>query len=177
MQYIRDGKISTDGWLHADASSPLPAAGDVIVPLARWRAERGQLLSRPGRVGVRLASSEGPESVRDDLQHLALIALEFPSFRDGRAYSYARILREQYGFKGELRAVGNVLYDQFMFMHRCGFDAYEVQKDHDAERFARALTEFTVRYQPGEKTPSAIELRHELRHAPKQQPRSAGARS
>ena len=173
MQYIKDGKISTDGWLHADASSPLPAAGDVIVPLARWLAEREQLLSRSGRIGVRLASSEGPEPVREDLQHIALIALEFPSFRDGRAYSYARILREQYGFRGELRAVGNVLYDQFMFMHRCGINAYEVQKDGDAERFARALTEFTVRYQPGEETPSAIELRH----APGHPPRSAGARS
>ena len=162
MQYVKNSKIRPDEWLHADTDGPLPAAGDLIVPLARWRAEKDQLLARKTRLGVRLASSESPEIIRDDLGRFDLIALEFPVFRDGRAYSYARLLREQYGFKGELRAVGNVLYDQFSFMHRCGFDAYEVQKDIDAQRFSRALSEFTVRYQPDpDGSPSAIELRHQ----------------
>lgn len=162
MRYIKHGKIALDEWLHAGADGPLPVSGKLIVPLARWRMEREQLLARKLPLGVRLASSEAPEQIRDDLGLFEVIALEFPIFRDGRAYSYARLLREQYGFKGELRAVGNVLYDQFAFMHRCGFDAFEVQKDKDAARFAKALSEFTVRFQPDAGgAPSAIALRHQ----------------
>jgi len=166
MRYIKHGKIATDEWLHVGADGVLPASGALIVPLARWRAEREQLLARKAPLGVKLASNESPEHIRDDLHHFDLIALEFPGFKDGRAYSYARLLREQYGFRGELRAVGNVLYDQFLFMHRCGFDAYEVQKDNDAGRFAKALSEFTVHFQPDANgPPSAIELRRQpLRH-------------
>ena len=173
MQYIKNGKISADTWVHAGADDELPATGGVIVPLARWAAARDMLLARKAPLGVRLASSESPEKIRADLGRFDLVALEFPIFRDGRAYSYARLLREQYGYKGELRAVGNVLYDQFLFMHRCGFDAYEVQKDADAERFARALSEFTVRYQPdADGSPSAIQLRHQ----PQRNVKNAGSR-
>jgi uncharacterized protein (DUF934 family) len=173
MQYIKNGKISTDEWLHIGADDELPAQGNLIVPLARWKAAREELLARKNRIGLRLASSEAPDLIRGDLGRFALIALEFPIFRDGRAYSYARLLREQYGFAGELRAVGNVLYDQLSFMRRCGFDAYEVQKDADAQRFAKALSEFTVRYQPDpDGAPSILELRHQ----PHRNARSAGGR-
>jgi len=173
MQYIKNAKISADEWVHVTAEGDLPASGKVIVPLARWQSARAELLARKAPLGVRLASSESPEIIRADLGRFDLIALEFPIFRDGRAYSYARLLREQYGFKGELRAVGNVLYDQFSFMHRCGFDAYEVYKDADAERFARALLEFTVRYQPdADGSPSAIQLRHQ----PQRNVKNAGSR-
>ncbi|MEQ1887665.1 MAG: DUF934 domain-containing protein [Alphaproteobacteria bacterium] len=173
MQYIKNGKASADEWLHVGMEGELPEKGKLIATLARWQASRDQLLARKAPLGLRLASSESPELIRDDLGRLDLIALEFPIFRDGRAYSYARLLREQYGFQGELRAVGNVLYDQFSFMHRCGFDAYEVQKDVDAQRFARALSEFTVRYQPDpDGSPSAIQLRHQ----PHRNVKSAGNR-
>ncbi|MDO9460181.1 MAG: DUF934 domain-containing protein [Alphaproteobacteria bacterium] len=173
MQYIKNSKISTDEWVHVGPEGELPAQGNLIVPLARWQASRDELLARKAPIGLQLASSEPPELIRDDLGRFDLIALEFPMFKDGRAYSYARLLREQYGFKGELRAVGNVLYDQFSFMHRCGFDAYEVQKDADAQRFATALSEFTVRYQPDpDGSPSAIELRHQ----PHRNVKSAGSR-
>ena len=162
MQYSKHGRISTDEWVHAGADGELPAQGNLIVPLARWVASRDEIMARKNPAGLRLAPSEAPELIRDDLVRFALIALEFPVFRDGRPYSHARLLREQYGFRGELRAVGNVLYDQFSFMHRCGFDAYEVQKDADAQRFARALQEFTVRYQADpDGAPSIIELRHQ----------------
>lgn len=173
MQYIKNSKISNDEWLHVGAEGDLPAQGNVIVPLARWVASRDELLARNAPLGLRLASNEAPEQIREDLGRFALIALEFPVFKDGRAYSYARLLREQYGFRGELRAVGNVLYDQFLFMRRCGFDAFEVEKDSDAQRFARALAEFTVRFQPdADGSPSAIELRHQSRRNAK----TAGAR-
>ncbi len=173
MQYIKQGRISTDEWVHIGADDDLPAQGNLIAPLARWNSSRDALLARENPLGLRLSSNEAPDLVRADLGRFALIALEFPIFRDGRAYSYARLLRGQYGFAGELRAVGNVLYDQFSFMHRCGFDAYEVQKDADAQRFAKALSEFTVRYQPDpDGSPSILQLRHQ----PHRNARSAGGR-
>ncbi len=82
------------------------------------------------------------------LDWLALVALVFPTFRDGRAYSQARILRERYRFRGELRATGQVLRDQLMFLQRAGFDAFEVSKAHDAAHFAEAVVRYSVFYQP-----------------------------
>ncbi len=105
-------------------------------------------MKRNGRLGVRLAADQPPQLIAGDLDRLDLVALEFPTFRDGRAYSYARLLRERYGFKKELRAVGNVLRDQFRFMHRCGFDAYAVADEKQAAAWARALSEISVVYQP-----------------------------
>ena len=94
------------------------------------------------------------------LDRLALVALVFPSFRDGRAYSQARLLRERYGFRGELRATGDVLRDQFLFLVRAGFDAFEVKKDADAAAFAEAVGRYSVFYQPtGDGRPSALRQR------------------
>ena len=161
MMLLKDRKIVTDDWAHVAAEGELPSAGPIIVPLERWRAERAELIARGTPLGLRLASDQPPSEVSDDLGHFDLIALEFPVYRDGRAYSYARLLRERFDFKGELRAVGNVLFDQLLFMHRSGFDAFEVEKDKDAERFEKALSEFTVRYQPAwDKEPTVMQLRH-----------------
>src|SRR3546814_6954056 len=89
-----------------------------------------RLRGHNGRLGLRLKSDQSPAGIAEDLGHFQLVALEFPRFGDGRAYSYARLLRERSGFKGELRAVGNVLRDQFLFMLRCGFDAFEVANEN-----------------------------------------------
>jgi uncharacterized protein (DUF934 family) len=106
MPLIKDGKLVDDPWVALADDAPLPPADPVIVTLDRWRAERGEL-GQPGRaLGIRLRSDESPAEIAEDLQHFALIALEFPVFRDGRAYSYARLLRERYGYAAELRAVG-----------------------------------------------------------------------
>ena len=112
-------------------------------------------------MGVKLKSDQPPELVAEDLQSLALIALEFPVFRDGRAYSYARLLREQYRFTGEIRAVGDVLLEQLHFMERTGFDAFELNSDDPLGELQIAAGDFDVWYQPaadGRKT--AIQLRH-----------------
>ncbi len=94
------------------------------------------------------------------LDWLALVALVFPTFRDGRAYSQARLLRERHGFRGELRATGQVLRDQLMFLQRAGFDAFEVSKDKDAAHFAEAVDRYSVFYQPtGDGRMSALEAR------------------
>ena len=83
----------------------------------------------------------------DDLEHFSVIALDFPAFGDGRSYSHASLLRQRYGYKGDLRAVGDVLQDQLFFMQRCGFDSYAIREDKDIEEALKSLNDFTVRYQ------------------------------
>ncbi len=126
-----------------------------MVSLARFQKERDALLARNTPIGVRLQASENPEMLGEDVNRLSLIALEFPKFRDGRAFSWARMLRTRLGFTGEIRAVGDFLYDQINYQHRVGFDAWEVPDDFTIEQFHRALTEMTNVYQPradGKKT-------------------------
>jgi len=127
----------------------------VIVSMPRFQKDREALLARNTPIGVRLQSSENPELLGDDVNRLSLVVLEFPKFRDGRAFSWARLLRTRLGFKGEIRAVGDFLYDQVNYQHRVGFDAWEVPDDFTLEMFNRALTEMTNVYQPstdGKKT-------------------------
>jgi uncharacterized protein (DUF934 family) len=147
MPLIKGGALSDDDWVSVGDDEPLPADRPVIVPLKRWQAERDALGGRNAAMGVRLESADKAEAIAADLGRLALVAIAFPTFRDGRGFSTARLLRERYGFKGELRAVGNVFRDQFLFMHRCGFDAYEVADAREAEAFAAALASFSVVYQ------------------------------
>jgi uncharacterized protein (DUF934 family) len=125
---------------------PLPR-GDVILSLTRFQAEGDRLLSEGRSVGVRLKSDEEVEALAYDLPRIAVVALEFPKFRDGRAYSNARILRERYGFKGEVRAVGDVLREQAMFMLRCGFDAFEPADGSGAQQWQAATQRFRHVYQ------------------------------
>lgn len=144
---IKGRQIVTDHWRHLADDEPLPE-GPVSVSLARWQAEREALLSRFDRVGLRLKNDDDLKEIVGDLSHFALIALEFPVFKDGRAFSQARLLRERYGYRGELRAIGDVLRDQLFFMQRVGIDAYELRADRDLEDALEAFAEFTVTYQP-----------------------------
>ncbi len=161
MPLLKDGRIVDDAWIAVGDADPIPADKPVIVGLDRWTRERAGLLGRNAPLGIRLKSSEPPEQIAADLARFALVALEFPYFKDGRAYSYARLLRERYGYKGELRAVGHVLRDQYLFMARCGFDAFEVKDAKAVDAFKQAMAEFSVFYQPtadGRRT--AMMLRH-----------------
>ncbi|HKQ44595.1 MAG TPA: DUF934 domain-containing protein [Rhizomicrobium sp.] len=129
--------------------------GAVLVSLARFQKEKDSLLARNTPLGVRLQSHENPELLGDDVNRLSLVALEFPKFRDGRAFSWARILRTRLNFKGEIRAMGDFLYDQVNYQHRVGFDAWEVPDHFTLPMFNRALSEMTGVYQPssdGKKT-------------------------
>jgi uncharacterized protein (DUF934 family) len=144
---IADGKVVDDHWVHVADGEPPPASGDVIVSLRRWQAERDALLTRKDGIGVQLTGSDALDAIVPDLPWLAVIALEFSSFKDGRAFSLARLLRERHGYKGQLRAVGDVLRDQIAFMRRCGIDAFELRADRSAEDALAALGEFTVSYQ------------------------------
>ena len=160
MPLLKCGRVVDDSWIPVADGDPLPADGAIIVSLKRWQEERADLIARADGSGVRLASSDPAAAIAADLPFLALIALEFPTFRDGRAYSTARLLRERFGFKGELRAVGNVLRDQLLFMHRCGFDAFEIKDGDAAEAWERAMGEISLVYQPAaDGRASVVQLR------------------
>jgi uncharacterized protein (DUF934 family) len=161
MALIRNGSLADDPFVAVGDDDDLPQAGAVLVSLARWQNARAALIARSDPLGVRLASDESPELIAEDLDRLALVALEFPKFRDGRAYTYARMLRERFGFAGEVRAVGDVLMEQLHFMLRTGFDAFEMEGDDPLTQFETAKAEFSVWYQPtGDGRPTATQLRH-----------------
>ena len=161
MGLIKDGKLVTDTFVDASGLDTLPPTGAVLVTYDQWQAQRVALLARGTPLGIRLHSDQAPELIAADLPHLALVALEFPKFRDGRAYSYARLLRERYGFKGELRAIGDVLLEQLFFMLRTGFNAFEVQGADPLGQYRTALGDLSVWYQPtGDGRPTAMQLRH-----------------
>jgi uncharacterized protein (DUF934 family) len=161
MALVKNGELVASSFVDASAAEAIPPAGAVIVSLDQWKTHRDELLGRGTPLGIRLHSDQPPELIAEDLQHFAVVALEFPKFRDGRAYSYARLLRERYGFKGELRAVGDVLLEQLFFMLRTGFDAFEIESVDPLEDYRTALADFSVWYQPAaDGRPTAMQLRH-----------------
>ncbi len=137
---------AADPFTAVDDDQPTPR-GDVIITLARFEREGERLLAEGRAVGVRVAPDEDVELLAYDLPRIALVALAFPRFRDGRAYSAARILRERLGYKGEVRAVGDVLLEQAPFMIRCGFDAFEPADAAGLEAWSAAAHRFRHVYQ------------------------------
>jgi uncharacterized protein (DUF934 family) len=157
---VKNGELVTSSFVDVSGAEAIPADGPLIVNLDQWKAHRDELLQRGTPLGIRLHSDQPPELIADDLPRFAVVALEFPKFRDGRAYSYARLLRERYGFKGELRAVGEVLLEQLFFMLRTGFDAFDIQSANPLEDYRTALADFSVWYQPAaDGRPTAMQLR------------------
>ncbi len=155
MPLIKGGQFIEDPFFFVPDGKAYPDEKGVIVTLARFQGERDNLFAHRSLVGVRLASNENPTVLKADLPRLATVVLEFPKFRDGRAFSWARMLRTRFGYKGEIRATGDFLFDQLAYMARTGFDAFEVRQDFRLEDFHRALTEISHPYQPaadGKKT-------------------------
>jgi len=144
---IKNHQLVENTTQHLGMDDALPG-GDVTVPLSRWQAERERLRFHPHRVGVRLAPDEDPGELVPDLERLSLIAVVFPAFTDGRAYSQARLLRERHGYRGEIRALGDVLRDQLQFMARCGIDAFELAENENSEAALAAFRQMEVHYQP-----------------------------
>lgn len=147
MLLVKHGQIVNDPWVAVADDEALPFGAPIIVSLARWKTDRETLIARNAKLGVRLASDERIEDLAADLGRLSLVALDFPVFKDGRHFSTARLLRERYRFDGEIRAVGDVLRDQFLFLYRCGFDAFEVADEAQARAFGLELGRFSVVYQ------------------------------
>ncbi len=173
MPIIIDQKaiLRQDRWtLLREASGPevLRAAPgrSFIVPLDFYLRYRGLLDEYPGEKGVWLDSHETPEAIAGDLANLAIIALNFPVFRDGRSFTNARELREHYRYQGEIRAIGDVLRDQLFYMARCGFDSFALRHDQDPETCLAAFRDFSTGYQASIDEPAPLfRRRHDQRQA------------
>lgn len=149
---IKHSSIVDDNWTlvrlaegETAESVQLPA-GDIIVPLKVWQARKAELMARPQR-GVWLAPDEVAYDIATDLGNLQVVAVDFPQFADGRGYSTAALLRGRFGWRGELRAIGDVLKDQLFYLSRVGFDAYAVREGKDLEDAVKALNDFSETYQ------------------------------
>ncbi|HSG62758.1 MAG TPA: DUF934 domain-containing protein, partial [Pseudomonadales bacterium] len=137
-------------------ASDIPA-GKVIVSLTHWREFHTELVLRGSeKLGLLLQPDQSPRCVANDLDKVSVVAINFPVFSDGRGYSYARELREQLGFQGEIRAVGDVLIDQLFAMRRCGFDAFILRKAADIDHANSYLSTFTFPYQGAVDDPRPI---------------------
>lgn len=165
MALIKDGLVVDDPFIDVTGEDSLPPAGALLIDSSQWFKHREALLDRDQPLGILLQSDEDPASIARDLDSFALVALVFPRFRDGRPYSHARLLRERYRFTGELRAVGDVLLEQLHYMHRAGFDAFELDSTRPLEDWQTAMSEISVWYQStGDGRRTAQQLRR-LRHA------------
>jgi uncharacterized protein (DUF934 family) len=149
MRLFKNGAFTDDTWQHIGDQDPLPIEGRAILPLARWRSQQAQLAALGVPIGVKVEPADALDAFADDIHRLAVIALSFPKFTDGRSYSKARMLREQHGYKGEIRAVGEVLLDQIPLMMRCGFDALEIRNEPTLRALERGhLPGLAATYQP-----------------------------
>src|SRR3982074_473159 len=166
MPLVKHGKITGDAFIHVADDAEIPAGAAVLISAARFLADADALSRRLGKTGVIWPNNRDVDDLVPYLDRLAVVALVFPTFRDGRAYSQARLLRERYHYRGELRPPGQVPRAQFAFILRAGFDAFEVKKDSDAEAFANTVKRYSVFYQPtGDGRVTALHRRMQQRHS------------
>jgi uncharacterized protein (DUF934 family) len=174
MPLVKAGLIIEDDYVRVADEEPIPDGVPVLLPGKRFLADAAELIGRDAAIGVIWPNDRRVAELEPWLSRLALVALNFPKFRDGRAYSQARLLRERYGFSGELRAVGDVLRDQFQFLLRAGFDSFEVKKPADAVVFAKAAARYSVFYQlSADGRPPALRRRLRQSAVPAPRPREA----
>lgn len=149
---IKGMSVVNDPWQRLDLGRdgrlpPVPATGDIIVPLALWQQRREELLGRPGRLGVWLDSHEEPAAIAEDLKLFGVVAVKFPKVTDGRGYSIGNLLRERYGWRGELRAFGDIWRDQLFHLASCGFNAFALREGEDPREALAAFGDFSETYQ------------------------------
>ena len=161
MPLLKHGRIlGEDAFQPVADDAALPASGAVLVTYARWQAEKDHLSGRNDPLGIILPNNLDMLDFGKEAERFDLIVLQFPKFSDGRAYSQARLLRERFGYPGELRATGHVLQDQLWHMQRSGFDAFEIARADAAEAFAKASRSFSHVYQTtGDGRVSALKQR------------------
>ena len=152
---IRNGRVEADDW---DESA--------LLTLAEWKARRHESMPEGTRVGVRLEPADDPAEIASDLDRLQLVAINFPRFADGRGYSCAVLLRTRYGYRGELRAIGDVGRDQLFCLKRSGFDAFALAPHRDPHAAAASLGDFSLRYQGSVDDPLPL-FRKRLAMAPR----------
>lgn len=162
MDIIRNRKIENDQWRYElnavdEVSTVDIAPGDVIVSMQRWLDDHELLLARGTRVGVVLRPGDDLQALIDcELHELWLVAIEFPTFAEGRGYSHARLLRSRHDYHGDLRAIGDVSRDRIVFMERCGFNELELSAEHSASDALQAFSEIGEVYQPATDTLSSV---------------------
>ncbi|SEP78298.1 Uncharacterized conserved protein, DUF934 family [Solimonas aquatica] len=146
---IKNGALVADEYRALADEDALPAQGAVIVTLKRWLEQQEVLRASGLRVGVLLPNTLDVATQWQALSDRPLLVLDFPAFADGRAYSQARLLRERYGFAGEIRAQGAaVVRDQLHSLYRSGFTSFALRADQNPEQCLAALKDFTLAYQP-----------------------------
>jgi uncharacterized protein (DUF934 family) len=143
MQIIKNNQLIENHWTYLEDDAPV-ATGNICVSLARWQAEKGELSKHAGNLGVRFSSTDDIASLGSDLGLFALIELNFENFTDGRSFTQAYLLRNRYGFQGEIRAVGNYLADQAFQLSRVGVNGFSPE---DLAKTQATLNDFTVFYQ------------------------------
>jgi uncharacterized protein (DUF934 family) len=163
-EVIRNGRVEADAWVvlrpaPGEAEAALPE-GPVLVPLARWLADAHALLARP-HAGVWLGPADDPAALAPWIERVPVVAVDFPKFTDGRGFSIAYLLRARLGYRGELRAIGDVLPDQLAYLKRVGFDAFALRPDRKAEHALAALDVFSDAYQGSVDEPLPAFRRHQ----------------
>lgn len=156
---IKGGQRQDDLWTLVEEDAPVPATGPIILPLAIYRVQKSEWDVADRDIGVWLNDEQMAEDVTDSLDDLVLIALRFPKFADGRGFSKARLLRERYGYQGEIRAIGDFLPDQVFYMGRCGIDAFACRTEEEAATALALLAPFSVLYQSGTDSTPLFERR------------------
>jgi len=143
---IKDRKVVEDDWCHLDDDAALPA-GNITVSIKRWQQQHETLSHHEGGLGIRLSGEDSLEEIVPVLERFQLVVLVFPVFTDGRCYSYARLLRDRYRFQGEIRAQGDVLYDQLFYMSQCGINSFELANPDSLTQALVAFDAFSESYQ------------------------------
>jgi uncharacterized protein (DUF934 family) len=156
MPLIKNGKVVDDVWAYVEDEHELSPGGCITVSLGRFLSEHDQLLHRNRSIGVRLSVSDDPELLVPHLDSIHVIELSFPKYTDGRALSQAQLLRRRYGYKGEIRAIGQVLRDQLRLMIRCGFDAMMIEEGDAEGVYDYSASEFTEFYQAASDTSETV---------------------
>ena len=148
--------VAEDSWIRVSSAEGLEQSGDLLLDWALWQSHGEALKARGGRCGVVIDGEVELDDLAPHLADLDLVAVAFPSFADGRGFSQARLLRQRYGFKGQIRAVGDVTWDRLRFMARCGIDAYEIAAERYSDAMLRAFDEISVCYQGAEDDPRPL---------------------
>lgn len=148
MALLDGNRIVADRFVAVADDEALPDGTPVLVSLERWKAERESLLGRNTELAVRLKSEQPAEELAGDLDRISLVAVEFFKYRDGRGFTTARELRERFAYKGDIRALGHVIADQYAFLRRCGFSQVEIADTAKVETWVAALDQITIAYQP-----------------------------
>ena len=146
-QLLKEGQVVDNGWTTVtEDANPIPA-GDLLLPLQLWLERDNQLSQHQGALGVWISGNEAIESVAEQLMTAPVIAIQFPKCVDGRGFSTGRVLRERFGYRGELRAIGEIIRDQLYLLQRCGFNAFELSPEVDLAEASQSLSDFTDAYQ------------------------------